>query len=103
MGGKAKVVRICAACHKPYKNSVSHLKTHLWNGKLVFDNGFWFTPDGRFVKTSSTRQDEAALATALDVVAMYQNCDDPESEVAEYFGFTKDRFMQFVKKRRRAA
>ena len=107
MGGekltKRKVTRICLACQKPYKCSVAHLKTHLWNRALIFENGFWFTRDNRFIKTSNTRQDEAAFATALDIVAMYQNCDDPEQEVADYFGFTKERFAQFVKKRRRAA
>lgn len=100
---KHKVTRICPACHKSCKYSVAHLKTHLWNGKLVFENGFWFTPDGRFVKTSNTRQDEAALVAALDVVAIYQNCDNPLSEVADYFGFSAERFQALVKKRRRAA
>lgn len=100
---KRKLTRICPACHKPYKCSVAHLKTHLWNGALVLDNGFWFTRDHRFIKTSNTRQDEAALATALDVVAMFENSDDPIADTADYFGFTKERFMQLVSKRRRAA
>lgn len=100
---RRKLTRICPACHRSYKSSVTHLKTHLWNGALVLDNGFWFTRDHRFIKTSNTRQDEAALAVALDIVAMYQNCDDPQAEVADYFGFSRERFMQLVSKRRRAA